>query len=30
VKYDNATNRFGGDDQANRLLGEAVREPWRM
>jgi hypothetical protein len=30
VKYDNATNRFVGDDQANRLLSEASREPWRM
>jgi hypothetical protein len=30
VKYDNVTNRFVGDEQANRLLSEAFREPWRM
>ena len=30
VRYDNATNRFVGDDEANRLLSEASREPWRM
>ncbi|MFM8290620.1 MAG: Gfo/Idh/MocA family protein, partial [Planctomycetia bacterium] len=30
VKYDNATNRFVGDDEANRLLSESFREPWRM
>jgi hypothetical protein len=30
VKYDNATHRFVGDDEANRLLSEAFREPWRM
>jgi hypothetical protein len=30
VKFDNATNTFPGDEQANRLLGEALREPWRL
>ncbi len=30
VRYDNATNRFVGDEEANRLLSEACREPWRM
>ena len=30
VKYDLAKNEFIADDQANRLLGEALREPWRL
>ena len=30
VKYDTIANRFVGDDEANRLLSEASREPWRM
>ena len=30
VKYDNATNRFIDDEQANRLRSEALREPWRL
>jgi hypothetical protein len=30
VKFDNATNMFVGDDEANRLRSEALREPWRM
>jgi predicted dehydrogenase len=29
VKYDNETHTFG-DDEANRLLSEALREPWRI
>ena len=29
VKFDNATNMFVGDDEANRLRSEAMREPWR-
>jgi predicted dehydrogenase len=29
VKFDNATNMFVGDDEANRLRSEALREPWR-
>jgi len=29
VKFDNATNVFVGDDEANRLRSEALREPWR-
>ena len=30
VKFDNATNMFIGDDEANRLRSEAIREPWRI
>ena len=30
VKYDTVANRFVGDDEADRLLSEACREPWRM
>jgi hypothetical protein len=30
VNYDNATNMFVNDDQANRLRSEALREPWRL
>lgn len=30
VKFDNKTNEFIGDEQANRLRSEALREPWRM
>ncbi len=30
VKFDNATNSFVGDDHANRLRSEALREPWRL
>jgi hypothetical protein len=30
VKYDNATNQFIDDQQANRMRSEALREPWRI
>lgn len=30
VKYDIRKNEFIGDEQANRLRGEALREPWRL
>ena len=30
VKFDNATNTFVGDDEANRMRSEALREPWRL
>lgn len=30
VKFDNATNSFPGDEEANRLRSEALREPWRL
>ncbi|MFO0905231.1 MAG: Gfo/Idh/MocA family oxidoreductase [Pirellulales bacterium] len=30
VKYDNATHSFIGDEEANRLRSEALREPWRI
>jgi len=30
VKFDNTKNEFIGDEQANRLRSEALREPWRM
>jgi Oxidoreductase family, NAD-binding Rossmann fold/Oxidoreductase family, C-terminal alpha/beta domain len=30
VKYDIAKNEFIGDDEANRLRSEALREPWRL
>ena len=29
LQWDPATERFAGDDEANRLLGVAYREPWR-
>lgn len=30
VKFDNKTNSFIDDEQANRLRSEALREPWRL
>jgi len=30
VKYDPRKNEFIGDDEANRLRSEALREPWRI
>ncbi len=30
VKYDPLKNEFPGDEQANRLRSEALREPWRI
>jgi predicted dehydrogenase len=30
LTYDPAKNEFVGDDEANRLRSEAVREPWRL
>jgi hypothetical protein len=30
IKYDLAKNEFIEDEQANRLLSEALREPWRI
>ena len=30
VKYDNNTNMFINDEQANRMRSEALREPWRI
>jgi predicted dehydrogenase len=30
VTYDHKTNSFVGDEQANRLRSEALREPWRL
>jgi hypothetical protein len=30
VKYDVAKHEFIGDEQANRLRSEALREPWRL
>ena len=30
VKYSNETHDFPGDVEANRLLSEALREPWRL
>ncbi|RIK78881.1 MAG: gfo/Idh/MocA family oxidoreductase [Planctomycetota bacterium] len=30
LKYDLAKHEFVGDEQANRLRGEALREPWRI
>jgi len=30
VKFDPARNEFPGDEQANRLRSEALREPWRI
>ena len=28
--FDPVQNEFIGDDQANRLRSEALREPWRL
>jgi hypothetical protein len=30
VQYDPKKNEFIGDEQANRLRSEALREPWRI
>jgi predicted dehydrogenase len=30
VSFDHTTQKFVGDEQANRLRSEALREPWRM
>ncbi|MHC4121766.1 MAG: hypothetical protein ACYSWO_30205 [Planctomycetota bacterium] len=30
VKYDPNKNEFIGDEAANRLRSEALREPWRI
>jgi hypothetical protein len=30
VRYDPKKNEFIGDEQANRLRSEALREPWRI
>ena len=30
VQYDNVQHRFIGDEEANRLRSEALREPWRL
>ena len=30
VKYDIKKHEFIGDEQANRLRSEALREPWRL
>jgi hypothetical protein len=30
VKFDPKKNEFIGDDEANRLRAEAIREPWRV
>ena len=30
VKFDNETNTFIGDEAANRMRSEALREPWRL
>ena len=30
LKYDPAKNEFVGDDEANRLRSEALRDPWRV
>ncbi len=30
LRYDPQRNEFIGDDEANRLRGEAIREPWRI
>ncbi len=30
LRYDPVKNEFLGDEQANRLRSEAIREPWRV
>ena len=30
IKFDNKTNSFIDDEQANRMRSEALREPWRL
>ena len=30
LSYDPQKNEFLGDEEANRLRGEAIREPWRV
>jgi hypothetical protein len=30
VVFDPAKEAFGGDDEANRMRGRAMREPWRI
>ena len=30
LTYDPQKNEFIGDDEANRLRGEALRDPWRL
>jgi len=30
VRYDPVKNEFPGDEEANRMRGEALREPWRI
>jgi len=30
IKYDPSKNEFIGDEEANRLRSEALREPWRI
>jgi len=30
VRYDNTKNEFFGDEEANRMRSEALREPWRL
>jgi hypothetical protein len=30
LKYDHRKHEFPGDEQANRLRSEALREPWRL
>jgi hypothetical protein len=30
LKYDPQKNEFIGDDEANRLRGEAIRDPWHV
>jgi hypothetical protein len=30
LKWDPATQQFAGDEDANRLLGRPMREPWQI